>query len=94
MTPPDTRSNALSDRDIAIIERLLAGRGASVNVSDPRLTQLQSWLIGLVGSGVIGGLLLLTTAVLDLRTEVAKWHARWEMVMDHEQRIRHLERRP
>jgi hypothetical protein len=93
MTTPDTRPAITEEQ----LQRLLAAiqrSGASVNVSDPRVTSLQTWLLGLVGTGVVAGLVMVGSSVIDLRAEFVAWRTRWEMVMDHEQRLRQLERRP
>lgn len=39
-----------------LIERLsaMASRGASINVSDPRVTSIQTWLLSSIGLALIG----------------------------------------
>lgn len=93
MTSPDTRSG-LSDREIAILERVLAARGAQVNVSDPRVTSVQNWLILSVGIGLISAGGWLAQKVSELTVAVATLQAQQAIVGDHEQRLRQLERRP
>jgi hypothetical protein len=59
MTSPDTRPNSLSDRDIALLERmaaLLRPAGSNVHVEDSRMSQLQLWALttcGLIALGMI-----------------------------------------
>ena len=92
--PPDTRSGALSDRDVALIERLLAGRGANVTVSDPRVSAVQNWIILSVGLGLITAGGWLASKVGELSVAVATLQAQQATVADHEQRLRQLERKP
>jgi hypothetical protein len=56
---PDTRPNALSSRDIELLERmaaLLRPTGANVHTTDTRMSQLQFWALttaGLIALGLI-----------------------------------------
>lgn len=91
----ETKPGALSQREIEIIERVasLLKHGGNVTVSDPRVSQVQTWIIGLVGAGLVGAGLWVGSAIYELRAEVSTWTSRGELIQDHEQRIRELERR-
>ncbi len=56
MTTPDTRPNALSDRDVALLERMAAllRPGARVEVQDPRMSQLQLWALTTCALAALG----------------------------------------
>lgn len=63
--PPDTRPPILSDRDIALFERLAAvlatlQGGARVNVTDARVSKAIVWLLVAVGTVTlsVGGWLI------------------------------------
>ncbi len=57
---PETRPSALSDRDIAMLERLAAVMstlqrpGATVHTGDARVDQIQVWFIGVCAVGILG----------------------------------------
>lgn len=76
------------------MQRLLAAlqrSGASVNVSDPRVSAVQNWILGAVGSGVVAALLWMAQT---LSTAVAIQSQHTQILQDHEQRLRNEERRP
>ncbi len=57
MSGPDTRPNALSDRDIALLERmaaLLRPASSDVRVEDSRMSQLQFWALTTAGLIALG----------------------------------------
>lgn len=72
--------------------------GASVNVSDPRVTAVQTWIIAAVGAGLIGAAGWVGSAITDLKLAVqvgtAQLQASQRAIEDHEQRLRNVERRP
>lgn len=82
-------------RLIAAIER---SGGANVNVSDPRVTAVQTWIFGLVGVGLISAAAWvgqnINTLSSTLGTAITRIEQQGETQADHEQRLRALERRP
>jgi len=91
----ETKSEALSAREIEIIERVaeLLKHGGNVSLSDPRVSQAQTWILGIVGAGLVGAGLWVGSAIYDLRADVSEWTTRAKTIEDHEARIRQLERR-
>lgn len=89
-TPPDTRSGHLTERELAIIERVLASGGARVSVSDPRLTKaIVGLLVAVGGITITVGTWLVTEAIargrLDERVVT--------ILEQHDRRLNRLEER-
>ena len=84
----------MSDERISALERavekMLESGGASVTVQDPRVSQVQNWLLGLVGAGIIVSLAWLASSVDSLNRNFAAL-TEWKAYTDH--RIETLERR-
>ena len=80
----------LHPEDIKLIASEIAGGGASVTVADPRVSQVQTWLLGLVGLGIIASLGWLANSVDSLNRNFAAF-AEWKGYAD--QRIERLENR-
>ena len=91
MSGPDTRTPALTEEQLQRIIAAMQRSGAHVNVSDPRVSAVQNWIIGVVGMGVVGALLWMAQT---LSTAVAIQSQHTQILQDHEQRIRNEERRP
>jgi hypothetical protein len=72
------------------VEKMLESGGASVTVQDPRVSQVQTWLIGLVGAGIIISLGWLANSVDSLNRNFAAM-TEWKTFTDR--RIDTLERR-
>ena len=64
--------------------------GATVTVQDPRVSQIQTWLIGLVGAGIIVVLGWLANSVDNLNRNFAAI-TEWRGFVDS--RLQNLERR-
>jgi hypothetical protein len=67
----------------------LIGGGASITVQDPRVNKVQTWLIGLVGTGIIIVLGWLANSVDSLNRNFAAL-SQWKEYVDH--RLDSLER--
>lgn len=84
----------MSDERISALERavekMLESGGASVTVQDPRVSQVQTWLIGLVGTGIIIALGWLANSVDSLNRNFAAL-SQWKEYVDH--RLNALEKR-
>lgn len=91
MTTPDTRAPVMTEEQLQRIVAALQRGGASVNVADPRVSAVQNWILGAVGTGVVGSLLWMAQT---LSTAVAIQSQHTQILQDHEQRIRNEERRP
>lgn len=59
----------------------LLGSGASITVQDPRVNQVQTWLIGLVGMGIIVALGWLANSVDNLNRNFAAF-SEWKNYTD------------
>lgn len=98
MSSPDTRTPALTQAHIDRIIAALEQRGASVNVSDPRVSAVQAWIFGLVGAGVVAAALWGAQSLATLSAAVSAAVARLDhqsaVLADHEQRLRDQERKP
>jgi hypothetical protein len=90
--PPDTRPPALTEEQFQRFLAGLHGRGANVNVTDPRLSKAIIWLLLTVGAVTlsVGGWLVTTTIAngrLDERVVT--------ILEQHDRRLNRLEdRRP
>ncbi len=71
------------------VERMVSAGGASVTVQDPRVSQVQNWLLGLVGTGIIIALGWLANSVDSLNRNFAAM-TEWKVSTDR--RIELLER--
>lgn len=98
MSPPDTRTPVITEEQLQRIIQALERSGASVNVSDPRVSQVQTWILGLVGVGLIAAgtwvaqsIGTLTTTVAGAVATIAQYG---EILRDHEERLRAEERKP
>jgi hypothetical protein len=96
--PPDTRPPAITEEQLQRIIAALQRSGASVSVSDPRVSQVQTWILGLVGLGIIaaGGWVAQSLSSLSttVATAVTRQDQQGRTIEDHEQRLRSVERRP
>lgn len=97
MSPgPDTRTPVITEEQLQRIITAMQRHGASVNVSDPRVSQVQTWILGLVGMGLIAAGAWVAQSISTLSTTVTAAVARLDQygttLEDHEQRIRHQER--
>lgn len=100
--PPDTRPGGLSERERELIDRIAAligqARGANVQVSDPRVTAVQNWILVTVGTGIVGALIWATQSINALNATVASFGVtqsqQGRAIEDHEQRLRQQERKP
>jgi hypothetical protein len=96
--PPDTRPPAITEAQLERIIHAMQQRGATVNVTDPRVTAVQAWILGLVGSGVVGAAIWGANSLSELTTTVtiaiARQQEQGKVQDDHEARLRSLERRP
>lgn len=93
MTAPDTRP-AITEEQLARLIAAIQRSGASVNVTDSRLTSLQNWILAAVGAGLISAGIWVGDKISDLSLSVALLQTEQAAVSDHEQRLRALERRP
>lgn len=50
----NTRPPSMSQDQVDRLAEKIAARGGSITISDPRVTSVQTWLIGAVGLAVIG----------------------------------------
>jgi predicted Zn-dependent protease len=94
--PPDTRPAITEEQLQRLIAAIQRSGGAHVEVSDPRVSQVQTWILGLVGVGVIaaGGWVAQSISTLSqtVSTAVTRLDQQDETQRDHEQRLRDLER--
>jgi hypothetical protein len=81
----------MSEEDVNRLAKILERRGGTVSIQDPRVSQIQTWLIGLVGLGIILSLGWLATSVDSLNRNFAGI-AVWKDYVD--QRLNNLERKP
>lgn len=81
----------MSQADVDRLVKALEQRGGQVSIQDPRVSQVQTWLIGLVGLGVIMALGWLATSVDRLNRNFE----RITVMQDYmERRLTALERKP
>ncbi len=96
--PPDTRTPVLTDAQVDRIIAAMRQGGASVNVNDPRVSQVQTWILGLVGVGLISAGAWagqsLNTLSGTLASAVQRLDQQSTTLADHEQRLRDQERKP
>ena len=74
----------------AALSNLLDSGGANVQLQYPRVSQVQNWLIGLVGTGIILSLAWMANSVDNLNRNFAAI-AQWKEYVDH--RLESLERK-
>lgn len=95
--PPDTRPPVITEEQLERIVRAMQRHGASVNVADPRVSAVQTWIIGLVGVGLIAaGTWVgqsINTLSATLSTAITRLDQQGKTQDDHEVRLRNLERR-
>lgn len=72
------------------MSKLLESGGANVTLQDPRVSQVQNWLIGLVGAGIIMALGWMANSVDNLNRNFAAI-AQWKEYVDR--RLENLEGR-
>lgn len=91
MNEPITRP--LSEEEIARFKRLFdrMNQGGTISIQDPRVNQVQTWLIGLVGAAIVGSMLWLANSVDTLNRNFAGISV-WKEYVD--QRLGNLERKP
>lgn len=98
MTTPDTRTPAITEEQLQRIIAAMQRHGANVNVSDPRVSAVQAWIMGLVGTGLVAAAAWGAKSISDLSTTVTIAISRQDRQErtqeDHEVRLRTLERRP
>ena len=78
----------MSEEDVNRLARILERRGGTVSIQDPRVSQIQTWMIGLVGLGIIMALGWLATSVDSLNRNFAAF-SQWKQYVDI--RLDHLE---
>lgn len=95
MSGPDTRSPVITEEQLSRLVHALQRSGASVSVSDPRVSQVQTWILGLVGAGLVAAGIWVGQSINVLSTTLASAVARLDQygttLADHEQRIRQQE---
>lgn len=93
---PETRAPVLSEQQVERIVSAMQRSGASVNVSDPRVSQVQTWILGMVGVGIIAACGWMAQSIGTLSTTVGAAVQRLDQygdtLADHEQRLRAQER--
>lgn len=98
MSSPDSRPSAITEEQLQRIIAAMQRHGASVNVSDPRVSAVQAWILGLVGTGLVAAAAWGAKSISDLSTTmtiaIARQDRQERTQEDHESRIRDLERRP
>lgn len=98
MSSPDTRTPVITEEQLQRLLHAMERSGASVSVSDPRMSQLQTWILGLVGIGLIGaGAWVgqsINTLSTTLSTALTIQAQQGKTIEDHEQRLRDQERKP
>lgn len=98
MSTPDTRTPVITEEQLKRIEAALQRSGASVSVSDPRVSQVQTWILGLVGMGLIAAGAWVGQSISTLSATLAAAVSRLDQygttLADHEQRLRDQERKP
>ena len=88
---PQTRPPVLSTADIERIVHALSKRGgANVSIQDPRVSQVQMWIFGLVGAGIVGAALWVANSISDLKVVAERQTVLIEQL---ERRITRLEER-
>lgn len=96
--PPETRPPAITEEQLQRLERALSAlrAGGNVSVTDPRVSQVQTWILGLVGVGVISAGVWVGQSINTLSSTVAGAVSRLDQygatLQDHEQRLRDQER--
>ena len=68
-----SRPSVLSDEDRDAIIEAMRHHGAKMTVQDPRLTQLQTWVLAAVGTGVLGLGAALVTKVNTLNETMVRY---------------------
>lgn len=95
---PETRTPAITEEQLQRLLAAIQRSGANVNLSDPRVSQVQTWILGLVGIGLIAAGGWVGQSISTLSTAVAAAVLRLDQQDktqdDHEARLRSLERRP
>lgn len=86
----ETRPSALSPDDVSKIVKALETHGGSVNIQDPRVSQVQMWILGLVGTGIVGAALWLANSVNQLKIVAERQTVLIEQI---ERRVSRLEER-
>jgi hypothetical protein len=99
MTTPDTRPAITEEqlqRLVQSIERMRSE--GNVSLTDPRVSQVQTWILGLVGMGLIAAGCWVAQSISTLSSTVAASVQRLDQygttLEDHEQRLRDQERKP
>lgn len=97
MSAPDTRPPAITEEQLQRLIAAMQRSGANVNVTDPRVSAVQAWILGLVGAGIVAAAAWGAKSLQDLNTTVtiaiARQDQQGHVQDDHEARIRQLERR-
>jgi hypothetical protein len=72
------------------------GRGARIHMQDRRLSKALAWLWGILGSALVGSVLLAANNLYQLNVTVAQMASSNAMaaaqIADHETRLRQMER--
>lgn len=84
----ETKPSVLSRADIERIAMAMEERGASITVQDPRVSSVQNWLIGLVGTGALVVMGWMANSIDNLNRNMERSIAKQEFM---EQRIQRLE---
>lgn len=66
-----TRPPSMSQHEMDMLFERLANRGAKIELKDPRVTSMQTWLLGIIGTAVVGGLGWGIATMNDLNKNVA-----------------------
>jgi len=97
---PETRPPAITEeqlqRLLQSIERMRSE--GNVSLTDPRVSQVQTWILGLVGMGLIAAGCWVAQSIGTLSSTVSASVQRLDQygttLQDHEQRLRDQERKP
>lgn len=87
------------ERLTALEQRIadIAAAGASVTVQDPRVSQVQNWILAAVGGGIVLALAWGANSINRLNETMARVVTQNEAIMstqaDHAERLKELERR-
>jgi len=98
-----TRPAVLSSQDIdRIVSALASAHGANIRIQDPRVSKVQTWMLGLVGSGAILSMAWMANSIDNLNLAFARSNVQLEFqartvenntraVVDHEKRLTIIE---
>lgn len=90
MSEPTTRRPVIAPEEVEKLVKALEARGGSVTIQDPRVSQVQTWLIGLVGTGAVIAMGWMANSIDNLNRTVERNNAQLEYM---DRRIARLEDR-